>query len=92
LQHIGSADPLAPPVIDHKFLSRSYGEPTFWKNLNKVLILALTADLKALMEVVRFAQKIAKTEPLAGIVAGSAVPGPDVQTDEQLEAYVVAQC
>ena len=53
--------------------------------------MALTADLQALMEIVRFTQKIAKTEPLAGIVAGGAVPGPDVQTDEQLEAYVVAQ-
>ena len=40
------------------------------------------------MEVVRLAQKITKTEPLAGVVAGAAVPGPDVQTDEQLEAYV----
>ena len=49
---------------------------------------ALTADLKALVEVVRLAQKITKTEALAGIVAGEAVPGPDVQTNEQLEAYV----
>ena len=92
LQHIGSADPLAPPVIDHKFLTRSYGELTLWKNSNKVLILAFMTDLKALVEVVRFAQKITKTEPLAGIVAGAAVPGPDVQTDEQLEAYVLSQC
>jgi len=53
--------------------------------------LAFTADLKALMEIVRLAQKITRTEPLGGIVAGGAVPGPDVQTDEQLGAYVVSQ-
>jgi len=38
LQHISGADPLAPPVIDHKFLTRSYGEPTLWKSSNKVFI------------------------------------------------------
>jgi hypothetical protein len=53
-------------------------------------MLGLTADVKALTEIVRLAQKITKTEPLAGIVAGGAVPGPDVQTDEQLEAYIVS--
>jgi hypothetical protein len=57
--------------------------------MNKVLMLALTADIKALMEIVRLAKRITKTEPLAGIVAGGAVPGPDVQSDEQLEAYVL---
>ena len=91
MQHISSADPLAPPVIDHKFLTRSYGERTLWNSSNKDLILTSTADLKALMEIVRFTQKITKTEPLAEIVAGGAVPGPDVQTDEQLEAYVFSQ-
>ena len=40
------------------------------------------------MEMARLVQKIARAEPLAGIVAGGVAPGAEVQTDEQLEAYV----
>ncbi|EJD43585.1 hypothetical protein AURDEDRAFT_167308 [Auricularia subglabra TFB-10046 SS5] len=69
--HIGSADPLAPPRIDHKLLSRDY-------------------DLKALVKIVRLAHRVATTGALGKMVVGSLSPPPDVQTDEQLDAWIKA--
>ncbi|KDQ23219.1 hypothetical protein PLEOSDRAFT_162754 [Pleurotus ostreatus PC15] len=45
-------------------------------------------DLQALLQLVRFVQKIVKTGALGKIVTGSALPPPDVQTDEQLATWI----
>lgn len=45
-------------------------------------------DLRALLQIVRFVQKMVKTGALAKIGSGSALPPPDVQTDEQLATWI----
>jgi len=40
------------------------------------------------MHVVRFVQKITKTEPLGSLISGSLVPPPDIETDAQLRTFV----
>lgn len=88
VQHITSSDPLAAPKIDPKFLSRDYGGYIIYTAREaKTLMIWSVIDLQALMHVIRFTQKIAKTGPLASQVSGGFVPPPDIETDEQLAAF-----
>ncbi|KAG8903233.1 hypothetical protein FRC00_000217 [Tulasnella sp. 408] len=46
------------------------------------------ADIVMLREGIKLARKIGQTSPLSDSVISEAVPGPDVQTDEQWEAWL----
>ncbi|EMD36302.1 hypothetical protein CERSUDRAFT_52107, partial [Gelatoporia subvermispora B] len=46
-------------------------------------------DLITMVELVKFARRIAHTEPLAGLLSGTEVyPGPQVETDEQIAEWL----
>lgn len=45
-------------------------------------------DLDLLVDAVKFARKLTQTEPLSNIIEREELPGPDVQTDEQIYEYV----
>lgn len=66
-----SADPAAPPVIQHNMLESRY-------------------DLETLMEGVRFGRKLLRTAAFAPFFEGEHAPGPQVEDDTALEAWVRA--
>ncbi|KAH9033854.1 GMC oxidoreductase [Lactarius hengduanensis] len=45
-------------------------------------------DLQNMVEVVKFTRRLAKTSPLSDIIAREHNPGPEVQTDEEIVAWV----
>ncbi|KAB5591137.1 Choline dehydrogenase [Ceratobasidium theobromae] len=69
--HIESADPLASPLIDPNYFSKSF-------------------DLDMLIESVRFALNVSKTEPLASAVVGRQDPAPEVVSDADIAEYIKA--
>ena len=46
------------------------------------------SDRDAFRRMVRFIRRFFATEPAASLVAGERMPGPDVQTDAEIDAYV----
>lgn len=66
-----SADPGAPPVIQHNMLESRY-------------------DLDTLMAGVKFARLLLRTAAFKPYFQGEHVPGPNVENDEALEAFVRA--
>ncbi|KAG9028528.1 hypothetical protein FS837_003852 [Tulasnella sp. UAMH 9824] len=46
------------------------------------------ADIVMLREGVKLARKIGQAQPLSSLIVSEAIPGPDFQTDEQLEAWL----
>ncbi|KAF5366045.1 hypothetical protein D9758_006627 [Tetrapyrgos nigripes] len=67
--HVGSADPVASPVIDLQVLDND-------------------VDMGILVEAVKLMRKLAQTDPLKSLIDGENFPGPAVQTDEQIKAFV----
>ena len=53
-------------------------------------LLADPADRPRLREIVRVARRVARTEPLASLLARELLPGPDVETDAALDAALDA--
>ncbi|EMD36319.1 hypothetical protein CERSUDRAFT_115252 [Gelatoporia subvermispora B] len=46
-------------------------------------------DLNTLVELVKFNRRVARTEPLAGLLSGTEVyPGPQIETDEQIAEWL----
>lgn len=46
------------------------------------------ADMTIMMDAMKFIRKVAKTGPMAEIGRGELLPGADVQSDEQLKAWI----
>ena len=51
-------------------------------------LLQAQADREAFRRMVRFARRFFETEPARGLVEGQVLPGPDVQTDAEIDAFV----
>ena len=51
-------------------------------------LLQAQADRDAFRRMVRFARRFFETEPASGLVEGQVLPGPDVQTDAEIDAFV----
>ena len=51
-------------------------------------LLQAQADREAFRRMVRFARRFFETEPASSLVDGQVLPGPDVQTDEEIDAFV----
>ena len=51
-------------------------------------LLKAQADRETFRRMVRFGRRFFETEPAASLVEGPVVPGADVQTDEEIDAYV----
>ena len=51
-------------------------------------LLQAQADREAFRRMVRFARRFFETEPASGLVEGQVLPGPDVQTDAEIDAFV----
>jgi choline dehydrogenase-like flavoprotein len=49
------------------------------------------SDIVILRQGVKFARKIAAVAPLKDIITGETAPGPDVQTDDQIDAWIRAE-
>jgi choline dehydrogenase len=50
------------------------------------------SDVETIIRGLRIARQVFQTEPLASLVAEEVAPGPQVQTDEQFEAYLKKVC
>ena len=50
------------------------------------------ADVDALIRAIRRSREIGATEPMAGLIEAEIHPGSDVQTDEELEAWIRRTC
>lgn len=53
-------------------------------------LLADASDRRRLMELMKLTRSLAKTEPLASLIDREVLPGPNVETDAQLEAALNA--
>ena len=53
-------------------------------------LLQAQADRDTFRRMVRFARRFFETEPARSLVEGQVLPGPDVQTDEDIDAFVRA--
>ena len=51
-------------------------------------LLKEAADRESFRRMVRFARRFFETEPARGLVEGQVLPGPDVQTDAEIDAFV----
>ena len=51
-------------------------------------LLQAQADRDTFRRMVRFARRFFETEPASGLVEGQVLPGPDVQTDAEIDAFV----
>jgi choline dehydrogenase len=62
--------------------------------LPAVLLNMLTEreDVEALTRAIRRSREIAATEPLAGVIAAEIQPGEEVQSNEQIEAWIRKTC
>ncbi|THH30676.1 hypothetical protein EUX98_g3515 [Antrodiella citrinella] len=52
--------------------------------------LEITADLDIMVEQVHLSRRLASTSPLKEIIARELLPGPDVQTDEQIREWIAS--
>jgi 4-pyridoxate dehydrogenase len=50
--------------------------------------LSTDADRRALRESIKFLRRVAASAPLKGLVHSETLPGPDVRTDDEIDAYV----
>ena len=50
------------------------------------------ADVDALIRAIRRSREIGATEPMAGLIEAEIQPGSDVQTDEEIEAWIRRTC
>jgi choline dehydrogenase len=50
------------------------------------------ADVDALIRAVRRSREISATEPMSGLIEAELQPGSDVQTDEEIEAWIRRTC
>lgn len=73
--HIKSADPQDHPVIDPRYYQGPGGE----------------LDLDVMVECAKFAEKITKTQPLAGIVRGLVAPPAGKTSDGELKDWLVRE-
>jgi choline dehydrogenase len=69
-----SADPTEPPLIDFGYFSHA-NDPN-------------EADLRAVVDGIRFARRLAAPLLRSGAIAAEEVPGPHVQTDDDLAQFV----
>lgn len=61
-----------------------------WEAFPMSNVVDIVADIQSLIYVSRFAQKIARTEPFASLIAGSIAPPPVIlETNDQLSEFVI---
>lgn len=73
--HIRSASPLEKPVINPRYYGGSNGE----------------LDREIMVQCAKFADKITKTEPLAGMVRGRVSPPAEATSDDELRDWIVKE-
>ncbi len=71
---LNSADPTEPPLIEFHYFDRA-DDPD-------------EADLRAVVDGIRFARRLAAPLLRSGAIAAEEVPGPQVQTDDELAQFV----
>lgn len=72
-----SANPLDPPAVNFRYFTEGNN--------------AGGEDLKSVVEGVKFVRRLTTKLASSGLIAEEELPGPSVQTDEEIAAYVRAQ-
>ncbi|KAH9918276.1 alcohol oxidase [Fomitopsis serialis] len=70
--HIGSSDPLKHPLIDPNLYDEAY----------------VRIDIQSMVELVKFNRQLAQTPPFKETLAEEVMPGPTVQSDEQIANWL----